>query len=214
MSSSNTDALFQQLDNYLANVVEQLAPNQRRRLSRQLAYGLRQRNQKRIGRQQNPDGGSYIPRKNRVLRTQGGVRFLWKEGVRELTNWRTTGRGDARKITGFDTDRGAVRSFYKRDIQRYLEINTSQTKRRISRTEKMFRRLRTARFLKASATANEATVGFNGRTSQIASVHQYGEVDNVAEQAKTRYPVRELLGFSHDDIDWIADSVVNFLQQD
>lgn len=210
--STNTDALFQQLDDYLATVIKHLEPNQRRRLSRQLAFGLRRRQQQRIGQQQNPDGSHYAPRKNKVLRTSGSVRFLWKTGIRELANWRTTGRSDKRQITGFDVDRGAVRSFYKRDIQQYIAINLNQTKQTKSKPEKMFRRLRTARFLRATSSANDATVGFSGRASQIASVHQYGEVDNVAENAKARYPERELLGLSHSDLDYIADTVVQFVQ--
>ncbi|WP_404855108.1 phage virion morphogenesis protein [Escherichia coli] len=76
----------------------------------------------------------------------------------------------------------------------------------------MFRRLRTARFLKAYGTASAAVVGYSGHTAEIASVHQYGEVDTVAPGARTRYPARELLGFTESDLDWLADTIVSFLQ--
>lgn len=62
---SQNDALFQELDGYLKSVVEQLAANQRRRLSRQIATGLRKRQQQRIAQQQNPDGSSYEGRKGK-----------------------------------------------------------------------------------------------------------------------------------------------------
>lgn len=77
----------------------------------------------------------------------------------------------------------------------------------------MFRKLRTARFLKAYGTGGMAVVGFQGHTAEIASVHQYGEVDNVVPGARARYPVRELLGMTEGDLDWLADTVVAFMQE-
>ncbi|HIH5151777.1 TPA: phage virion morphogenesis protein [Citrobacter freundii] len=208
----NVDPLFHALDDYLATVAAQLAPGQRRKLTREVAIGLRKRQQQRINSQKNPSGESYTPRRRKILRTQGGVKFLWKDETRELSNWRTTGRGEQRAITGYDVDKGALRTFYKRDIQRYIEIHLNQTKRTTNRKEKMFRRLRTARFLKAYGTASAAVVGYSGHTAEIASVHQYGEVDTVAPGASTRYPARELLGFTESDLDWLADTIVSFLQ--
>jgi hypothetical protein len=32
-------------------------------------------------------------------------------------------------LTGFDEERGAVRSFYREDIERYLDINFNETRR-------------------------------------------------------------------------------------
>jgi hypothetical protein len=63
-------------------------------------------------------------------------------------------------LTGFDEERGAVRSFYREDIERYLDINFNETRRNTTKADPMFRRLRTARFLKASATPDGAEVGF------------------------------------------------------
>jgi hypothetical protein len=50
-------------------------------------------------------------------------------------------------LTGFDESAG-VRSFYREDIERYLDINFNETRRNTTKADPMFRRLRTARFLK------------------------------------------------------------------
>ncbi|ENB6526014.1 MULTISPECIES: phage virion morphogenesis protein [Klebsiella] len=213
MAGQQTDPLFQQLDDWLASVAAQLSPGHRRKLTRDVAIGLRKRQQKRIASQKNPSGESYQARRRKILRTQGGIKFIWNDEARELRNWRTTGRGEHRAITGYDVDRGALRTFYKRDIQRYIEINLNQSKQNRTRKDPMFRKLRTARFLKAYGTGGMAVVGFQGHTAEIASVHQYGEVDNVVPGARARYPVRELLGMTEEDLDWLADTVVAFMQE-
>lgn len=210
MSGDNA-ALFQRLDSYLAAVVDNLSPNARRRLARQLAYELRTRQQARISQQQNTDGSPYAPRRQLLLRTHRSVRFLWRDSVRELINWRTTGRGADRKITGYDAERGGVRSFLKHDIQHYIDINLSETTAKGKKPVKMFRRLRSASFLKATASAEGALVGFSGRTAKIAGVHQRGELDSIAPGVKARYHARELLGFSDSDSDYVADTVARFL---
>ncbi|MGO4704073.1 phage virion morphogenesis protein [Dyella sp. 2RAB6] len=64
----------------------------------------------------------------------------------------------------------------------------------------MFTKLRTATYLKARATAEGASVEFNGRVGRIATVHQYGELDRVSAYGpRMRYPRRTLLGFAPDD---------------
>lgn len=126
--------LFAELDALLAQVVGQLTPLSRRRLTRKVATGLRQRQSARIGKQQSPDGVPYAPRKSRKISTQGGVRFLWHNGssteIRELKNWRTTAAaGGGRKITGYDVDQNGVRSFRKEDIERYLSIDVHRSEK-------------------------------------------------------------------------------------
>ncbi|WP_027711610.1 phage virion morphogenesis protein [Dickeya chrysanthemi] len=74
--------------------------------------------------------------------------------------------------------------------------------RRVSPREKpgrirrqMFRKLRTAKYLKATATANVAEVGFTGNVQRMARVHHYGLRDKVRERgAVVKYPARQLLG--------------------
>ena len=90
MAGQQTDPLFQQLDDWLASVAAQLSPGHRRKLTRDVAIGLRKRQQKRIASQKNPSGESYQARRRKILRTQGGIKFIWNDEARELRNWRTT----------------------------------------------------------------------------------------------------------------------------
>ena len=211
---SQNDALFQELDGYLQSVVEHLAANQRRRLSRQIATGLRKRQQQRIAQQQNSDGSSYEGRKKQTRRTQGGVRFMWKGEARELRNWHSSkGRSGERMITGFDVGRGGLRSFLRADIDRYLSINVSSVSTAPARKEKMFRKLRTVRFLRIDTSPNSVMVGFSGYAASIAHVHQFGETDKIG-RSSVRYPIRELLGLTSTDLDWVADTITDSIQSD
>lgn len=76
----------------------------------------------------------------------------------------------------------------------------------------MFRRIRTARFLRTSNSAAEAVVGFSGRVARIAAVHQHGLRDAVRPGGpEVDYPARELLGFSDADRDLIESLVLKHL---
>lgn len=74
----------------------------------------------------------------------------------------------------------------------------------------MFNKIRLAKYLKAEATANEASVGFNGRVAEIARVHQYGLMDKVSEKqsATVKYPVRELLRLNDKEIESIKTTIL------
>lgn len=64
----------------------------------------------------------------------------------------------------------------------------------------MFLKLRTAKYLKAKATAEGASVELTGRAGRIATVHQYGEIDRVDSHGmRARYPRRRLLGLTPND---------------
>ncbi|THD52609.1 phage virion morphogenesis protein [Enterobacteriaceae bacterium ML5] len=209
--------LFFELDAMLGQVLAQLSPASRRRLTRTLAAGLRKRQSSRIGKQQAPDGTDYPTRKKRANATQGGIRFLWHNGgsteIRELKNWRTTrAAGDGRKITGFDVDKGAVRSFRKEDIEHYLSIDVRRTEKRSKKADAMFRKLRTSRYLLARSNDNEATVGFTGQAGAIARIHQFGLRDNIHGQHGAKYPLRALLGLNDDDVQWISDTIDSHLK--
>ena len=81
---------------------------------------------------------------------------------------------------------------------------------RIRRT--MFSKLRTARYLKSSATATSAVVGFVGEVERIARVHQLGLRDRVQKGGKdAQYAARELLGFTDDDVSAVHDLVISHL---
>lgn len=143
---SNETALFSQLDAELSRLLSTTSPAYRRRLSAKLAKAIRADQQKRIRSQQNADGSPYQARKTQVLRSKRGVEFLYKGEVRRLRGWRNTRGRNGRMITGYDEERGAVRSFMRKDIERFLSIDLSETRRSTKRGDPMFKRLRTARF--------------------------------------------------------------------
>ncbi|CAX57646.1 conserved uncharacterized protein [Erwinia billingiae Eb661] len=205
--------LFHQLDAILADVLGVTKPTTRRSMARRVAADLCRSQQKRIGQQKNPDGSAYPARKQKKLRTQGGVSFLHGGQVRRLRNWRNSkGRYGDRMITGFDEDKGGIRSFIRADIERYLSIDLSRKSETKAAKNPMFRRLRAARFLKATAYPDAAVVGFQGNAARIARVHQYGLTDKVAHRASAKYPARQLLGLTPTEIDGIADAIIGAME--
>jgi phage virion morphogenesis protein len=73
---------------------------------------------------------------------------------------------------------------------------TARTKKgRIKR--QMFAKLRTAKYLKTAASADSASVQFEGKVQRIARVHHYGLRERVSRRgAEVRYKSRLLLGFN------------------
>ncbi|MEN5279888.1 phage virion morphogenesis protein [Serratia marcescens] len=205
-------ALFHELDQVFADILGGMSPAGRIRTAREVGRILRQSQSRRIARQENPDGSKFERRRRKVLRSQAGIGFIWNGETRRLKNWRATKGSRGRMLTGFDEGRGAVRSFYREDIERYLDINFSQTRKDTTKADPMFRRLRTARFLKARADAGGATVGFTGVAARIARTHQYGLRDRVNKSgAMASYPRREVLGITKADRMAIARSVIDSL---
>ncbi|WP_029687031.1 phage virion morphogenesis protein [Tatumella saanichensis] len=63
--------------------------------------------------------------------------------------------------------------------------------------QQMFTKLRTTKYLKTAASANSASVQFDGKVQRIARVHHYGLRDRVSRRGPTvRYAERRLLGVS------------------
>lgn len=64
----------------------------------------------------------------------------------------------------------------------------------------MFAKLRTSRFMKASAGNDAAVVEFTGKVQRMANVHQYGLKDKPGRNsAPVQYDARPLIGFNDDD---------------
>lgn len=83
-----------------------------------------------------------------------------------------------------------------------------QKKGRIRRG--MFTKLRGNRWMKATASADEATVSFLGAAGRIARVHHEGLRDRVNRYGKEyTYPKRPLLGFSDSDMALIERLMVD-----
>lgn len=74
---------------------------------------------------------------------------------------------------------------------------TARTKKgRIKR--QMFSKLRTAKYLKTAASADSASVQFEGKVQHIARVHHYGLRDRVSRRGpEIRYTERRLLGVNN-----------------
>ncbi|WP_426801584.1 phage virion morphogenesis protein [Xanthomonas campestris] len=77
---------------------------------------------------------------------------------------------------------------------------------------KMFAKLRQAKYFKVSASPNAVSVGFVGRVSRIARVHQEGLIEKVRKNGPTvRYTRRTLLGLGLDDRHFIKNLVTTHL---
>ncbi|MFJ2384285.1 phage virion morphogenesis protein [Pseudomonas protegens] len=86
---------------------------------------------------------------------------------------------------------------------------------RIKRQVKMFKKLRTASFLKVQGDGNAISVGFTGRVARIARVHQYGLKDRAERGAPdVRYEQREILGFTVADFDLVRDALLAHIAED
>ncbi len=75
---------------------------------------------------------------------------------------------------------------------------TARTKKgRIRR--KMFTKLKTAKYLKAQANANQAEVSFTGQVQRLVRVHHYGLRDKVNRRGtEVKYAQRPLLGIDNE----------------
>jgi len=68
----------------------------------------------------------------------------------------------------------------------------------------MFARLRTAKYMKAKGSADDAVVEFAGNVQRIARVHHYGLRDRPARAGKeVQYEARPLLGLAKEDFEAI-----------
>lgn len=88
---------------------------------------------------------------------------------------------------------------------------TARTKKgRIKR--QMFSKLRTAKYLKTAASADSASVQFEGKVQRIARVHHYGLRDHFSRNgSEVRYAARRLLGSNVQVQDLIKDTLIQWL---
>lgn len=82
------------------------------------------------------------------------------------------------------------------------------------RERAMFSKLRTARYMKAKGSGDEAVVEFVGRVKRMANVHHYGLRDRANPYSDdVKYQARPLLGFSKNDTQLIEDIISNILMK-
>ncbi|MFX5720532.1 phage virion morphogenesis protein, partial [Acinetobacter baumannii] len=76
----------------------------------------------------------------------------------------------------------------------------------------MFSRIKSNTHLKVLSNSESIAVGFIGRVSRIAKVHQYGLRDRATRSAPdTVYPKRELLGFTDKEINLVESSFIKHI---
>lgn len=81
-------------------------------------------------------------------------------------------------------------------------VTAISKKGRIKR--QMFAKLRTTKYLKTAATADSASVQFDGKVQRIARVHHYGLRERVRRNGpEARYPARRLLGVN-DEVETVT----------
>jgi phage gpG-like protein len=213
-----------ELEQFVGGILQSLKPSERRSLLRTVARSMRKSQMARIAKQRNPDGSGFAPRKPPEKPSVGGyaVKFLYPAG----------GSGQARMVlmkswvrqgpllTGYDVQRGAMRSFFWDRVIKFLPVEQGEENAGAGKVNRgsrlraraMFRRLRSGRFLKADASANEAWVGFAGRIAAIARIHQQGLFDRPTPRSReVRYAERQLLGLTAQDRAGILDAVMEHL---
>lgn len=105
-------------------------------------------------------------------------------------------------------------------LQRNPDGTTFEPRRVTGRSKKgrikrqMFAKLRTTKYLKTAATADSASVQFDGKVQRIARVHHYGLRDRVRRNGpEARYPARRLLGVN-DEVETITrDTLLRWLSE-
>lgn len=89
-------------------------------------------------------------------------------------------------------------------------VTARSKKGRIKR--QMFAKLRTTKYLKTAASADSASVQFEGKVQRIARVHHYGLRDRVNRNGyRVKYAERKLLGFEYSTINTIQCYLLNWL---
>lgn len=91
-------------------------------------------------------------------------------------------------------------------------VTARSKKGRIKR--QMFAKLRTTNYLKTTASADSASVQFEGKVQRIARVHHYGLRDRVScKGPEVRYAVRKLLGVSEEVETLTRDTLLTWMSK-
>ncbi|MBO9725159.1 MAG: phage virion morphogenesis protein [Novosphingobium sp.] len=207
-----------ELERIAGALLRSLSAAEQRGLMRRMGRDLAASQRRRIAAQQQPDGSAFEARRERTPAQpgRGPACFLYPAGGggeprRVLMKSFTWGSGHM--LTGFDIEAGAIRSFERDKIVKWLPVpeehrgGSAARKRPVRiRRRAMFRRLATARYLRSGVDDQGVWVGFTGKVAQIASVHQHGLRDKPSLRAKAvLYPRRELLGFTVSDQETMLD---------
>ena len=144
------DKAFTRVDETFEAIRDSLNQQAINNIARKLAQDLRRAQQARIRSQKAPDGTAWTPRRRRVTRIQERIRFIWNNEARTLKNWHHDTGKYGRTITGWDEDKNSIRTFYRDDIDRFLEIRTRRINQDSTKRVPMFVKLRTTRYRRIS----------------------------------------------------------------
>ncbi|KGQ36807.1 phage virion morphogenesis protein [Gallibacterium genomosp. 1] len=116
-----------------------------------------------------------------------------------------------KKIT--QSQRQRITNQQNPDGTSFIPCKNLRKKKGWIRRQKMFVKLKMARYLKAKSTANQVVVGFSGSAANIAAVHQFGQrgVVNEKHNISTQYAKRELLGFTDQDKALVEELIIHQL---
>lgn len=105
-------------------------------------------------------------------------------------------------------------------LQRNPDGNGYEPRRVTARTKQgrikrqMFTKLRTAKYLKATAGSDSASVQFEAKVQRIARVHHYGLRERVSRKGpEIRYTERRLLGINDEVKTVISDTLMCWLSR-
>ena len=170
------------------------------RFADDMAKEMRESNAARIKANVTPSGEQMDPRKPQ--RGNSEIKFIYSMSgteVRHLKSW----RGTRSQITGFDIMRGAIRTFKRSRIKRFIKVDAGKgdaiNKSKLKR--KMFSRLIKSKWLKAKGYSDRAEVYFASTAEKVAHIHHYGLKDKGSKGQDIQYPERPLLGMDAKDID-------------
>ncbi|MCW2383370.1 phage gpG-like protein [Sphingobium sp. B2D3B] len=192
-------------------IVRALSAGERRSMLRKMAQRLALSQRQRVAAQRAPDGSAFEPRKQKTpaIPSRGSACFLYPSsgGVRRVIMRGFSWDSD-RKMTGFDVEAGGIRSFHFDKVVKWLPVpeeyrggggSTLRSKGGLRRRA-MFRRLSSGRYLRSGVDDRGFWVGFSGKASEIAGIHQHGLRDKPSLRARAiPYPKRELIGATDAD---------------
>ncbi|HEY0626685.1 MAG TPA: phage virion morphogenesis protein [Allosphingosinicella sp.] len=214
---------LEELERIAGAMLRKLEAGDRRQLLRKIARDLQRSQVGRVGRQEQPDGSRFPPRKEGQAPVPGGyaVKFLYPKGAAEprlvfMKSWVREGP----LLTGYDIEAGGIRSFFWDKVDKWLPVERDDQNKGAGkfrrkgkiRRQAMFRKLGRNRFLRAGATDREAWIGFSGAAARVARIHQEGRRDRPSLRSREiRYPKRELLGITSAERAFVLDSLLDHI---
>lgn len=208
---------LQALAGWAAPLLQKLQPAQQRKALWDIARAMRKTNTNRIRSNKNPDGSAWEKRK-RLRKTPPAIRYVYRAKDRHIRELEMSSyRIEHDRLIGYDKEAGGIRTMLSTGlIRKITPQHGSASPRKQSTQAKMMQRITTPKNLKAHTLGNRAAVvEFTSRAQRIAGVHHYGLRDKVDRRnplsKEVRYPRRELLGLTAQDIQAVQDILLTHL---